>query len=118
MSGLEKVVFVLRVLGDEEVTQGLVDFLVDNKGIGLFGLGLGDLDGVAGFQVFQVGHFEFQEVSCPDSVVYPKGKKQEVSGPVREKGFDGLNIFHILDGVDEYLCAFLGMVRIFHCKLP
>ena len=114
----EKVVIVIRILGDEEVTQGFVDLLVDGQDIDFFGLGLFDLDGVSGFEVFDIGDFEFEQVASSDSVVDTKGKKKQVSGFFRQQGFDGLDVFCVLDRVDEDFGTWFRMIRIFHGKCP
>jgi hypothetical protein len=82
LSGLEKVIIVLRILGAQEVTQSLVDFFVDDEGICLFGLGLSDLNRVSGLEVFQVRDFELEQVSSSDSIIDAEGKKQQVSRSV------------------------------------
>ena len=75
-----------------------MDLFVDDKCIGLFGLGFLYLDGVAGLEVFQVRDLEFQQVAGSDSVVDTKDEKKEVSGSVEQQGFDGLNVLGVLDG--------------------
>ena len=85
LPGLEKVLIVFRVLSEQEVTQGFVHLFVDDKGIEFFGLGLFNLDGVTGLEVFEVRDLEFEQVSYPDSIVDTKGKKKEVTRLVRQK---------------------------------
>lgn len=85
LPGLEKVLIVFRVLSEQEVTQGFVHLFVDNEGIELFGLGLFNLDGVTGLEVFQVRDLELEQVASSDSVVDAKGKKQQVTRLVRQK---------------------------------
>ena len=82
------------------------------------GLGFFDLDRVAGFEVFYVRDFEFEQVAGTDSVVDTQGEQQQVTGFFGQIGLDGQDIFGVLDGVDKYLGTWFWMIGIFHGKCP
>ena len=56
-----------------------MDFFIDGEDIDLFSFGFFDLDGVAGFEVFYVRDFEFEQVAGSDSVVDAKGEEEQVT---------------------------------------
>ena len=94
-----------------------MDLFVDGQDVDFVGFGLPDLDGVSGFEVFYVRDFEFEEIAGSDSVVDAEGEEKEITGFVRQEGFDGVDVLGVLDGVDEYFGPWFRMIGIFHVRL-
>ena len=61
-------------------SESLVDLPVNEQGIDLSGLGFFDLYGLIWFDGFDVGDFEFEQVSGSDSVVDAHSEKEKVTG--------------------------------------
>lgn len=98
--------------------QCLVDFFVDDKGVGLLGLGLDNLNGLTGLEVPDVRDLELEQVSGPDAVVDAHSEEKQVPWLVGEQCLDGLDVFNVSDGMNEYLGTGFGVVEVGHGNYP